>query len=161
MCSRILHWHFKEMLAIMSGKPHAICLDALQTSGQKNRNSGMFAWEYSAESRRGKHAVEGRHKFSYFSLMKHTLSVMQIVWKLLSECLAGTQRSFLIFGYCFAYCLSQKLHEGAEWRSTHSAEWNSNHIIIRWHSQILTDWTDRHPFRASTKQFPVVMALRK
>lgn len=155
MCSRIPYWHFKEMLAIMSGKPHAICLDALQNFGQKNRNSGMFAWEYSAESRTGKHAVEGRHKFSYFSLMKHTLRVAQIVWKLLSECLAGTQRSILIFGYCFAYCLSQMLQKRGGGESIHSAERNTN-IIIWWNSQILTDC---YPSRANTKQFPIMMAL--
>lgn len=66
MCLCIPHWHFKEMLAIMSGKPHAICLGVSETSGQK-WNSGMFAWEYSEERRGDKQAVRGRNKFRYFS----------------------------------------------------------------------------------------------
>ena len=51
------------MLAIMSGKPHAICLGASEMAGQKKKDSGMFAWEYSAKG--GKPAVKERNKFNY------------------------------------------------------------------------------------------------
>lgn len=61
--------------------------------------------------RRGdKHAVKDRSKFSCFSLMKHTLFVLQIVLKLLSDSLSATKRSFWILSYCFVFfCMSQTL----------------------------------------------------
>lgn len=100
-CMCIPHYHFKEMLAVMSGKPHAICLGAWETAGQRKKTV-----ECLRENIRPREANQLSRRETSSTTLKHTLLVVQIVKKLLSDCLAGPQRSFLIFSYCFAYCSS-------------------------------------------------------
>lgn len=68
MCSR--PWHFEEVLANVSGKPHAVWLGSSDRTCQK-WNRGMSAQKNWAVE--VKPVVKRRNKLRYFSLMKYTL----------------------------------------------------------------------------------------
>lgn len=78
MCSP--HYHFKEMLAIMSGKPHAICLGASEMASQKKKTV-----ECLHENIRPREANQLSRRETSSATLKHTLLVVQIAKKLLSD----------------------------------------------------------------------------
>lgn len=122
------------MLAIMSGKPHAICLGRLRNYWPKNETVECLHENIQQREEETNKLSKTETSSASFSLMEHTLLVVQIVLKLLSGCLARTQRSFLLFDYCFAYCVSHTVMIGG---SAHCVKSNSkNHNMVK--SQMLT-----------------------